>query len=341
MTNFTTPTGRLVFGNPFTAQVKKDDDQKPVLDKVTGQPVMEFTVGVAFAKSDPATTAFLAELRVADRAAWPQYFDAAGNRTAVAFADKIKDGDGLDRKGRPYSRKDGWAGHWIISFMSQYAPGVFAHDGRQWAQITTGVKPGDYVRVSGTTTSNMQTAASRTAGMYRNLNMVGKVGDGAPIVVGADANEVFGAAPPPLPPGATTVPQAPGVPLPLAAPPPAPADPKALAIADGWIIHPSAVGHYYKGQEVLPAADVLAKYATAPPPPPAPPAAPPAPPPAPAAPPYDGYMGAPPPAPAALPPPPPAPARVMLPAANGATYDQLVAAGWTDALLVQHGMMAG
>lgn len=39
------------------------------------------------------------------------------------------------------------------------------------------------------------------------------------------------------------------------------------------------------------------------------------------------------------PPPPAAPARVMLPAANGATYEAMVAAGWTDALLIQHGMM--
>lgn len=34
------------------------------------------------------------------------------------------------------------------------------------------------------------------------------------------------------------------------------------------------------------------------------------------------------------------PDRTMLPAAGGATYDQMKAAGWTDALLVQHGMMA-
>ncbi len=37
--------------------------------------------------------------------------------------------------------------------------------------------------------------------------------------------------------------------------------------------------------------------------------------------------------------PPPAPVRVMLPAASGNTYEQLIAAGWTDQLLVQHGMM--
>jgi hypothetical protein len=36
---------------------------------------------------------------------------------------------------------------------------------------------------------------------------------------------------------------------------------------------------------------------------------------------------------------PVAPARVMLPAANGASYEQCIAAGWTDALLIQHGMM--
>ena len=49
-----------------------------------------------------------------------------------------------------------------------------------------------------------------------------------------------------------------------------------------------------------------------------------------------------PPAPAFLQVPPPvAPARQMLPAAQGATYEQMIAAGWTDATLVQMGMMAG
>jgi len=59
---------------------------------------------------------------------------------------------------------------------------------------------------------------------------------------------------------------------------------------------------------------------------------------------------APAPAPAAPPPPPPPPhtailappvmpARVMLPAAQGASYEQMIAAGWTDATLQAHGMM--
>ena len=37
--------------------------------------------------------------------------------------------------------------------------------------------------------------------------------------------------------------------------------------------------------------------------------------------------------------PPAAPARQMTAAANGVTYDAYIASGWTDALLVQHGMM--
>lgn len=45
--------------------------------------------------------------------------------------------------------------------------------------------------------------------------------------------------------------------------------------------------------------------------------------------------------PAAPPPPPPAapPAKQLTPKAAGASYADLIKAGWTDALLVQHGMM--
>jgi hypothetical protein len=71
----------------------------------------------------------------------------------------------------------------------------------------------------------------------------------------------------------------------------------------------------------------------------APPAAPQAP--APAAP-AAAPVAPPPPAPAFLQvPPPAAPAHVMLPPANGATYEAMIAAGWTDATLIQMGMMAG
>lgn len=73
----------------------------------------------------------------------------------------------------------------------------------------------------------------------------------------------------------------------------------------GWLVHPTAAGFFYCGQEVLSEADLRAKFpaappvSTQPPAPPSPPAAP-APPPAP----HTGYMEppAPPAAPAAFPP---------------------------------------
>ena len=49
---------------------------------------------------------------------------------------------------------------------------------------------------------------------------------------------------------------------------------------------------------------------------------------------------APPAPPVAAPPAPPAaPVHQMTPAAQGASYEAMIAAGWTDALLIQHGMM--
>jgi hypothetical protein len=51
---------------------------------------------------------------------------------------------------------------------------------------------------------------------------------------------------------------------------------------------------------------------------------------------YTGYMTG-----GTTPPPPPTPGRVMLPAAGTNTYEQLIAAGWNDQMLITHGMMAG
>lgn len=55
---------------------------------------------------------------------------------------------------------------------------------------------------------------------------------------------------------------------------------------------------------------------------------------------FAGVASAPrPPAAPGAPAPAPAPVRHMLPAANGATYESLIAAGWTDDMLVAKGMM--
>ena len=65
-------------------------------------------------------------------------------------------------------------------------------------------------------------------------------------------------------PGAVPASPTPPVPVATPAPPVAVANPIDTAIADGWIAHPESAGYYYKGQEVLPEADVIARYPSAP-----------------------------------------------------------------------------
>lgn len=214
MTQFTTCTGRLVFGSPFKAEPVTDDDGKQKVD-AAGQPIFEYVVGVAFPKGDPAVDKMLADLRAIDRAAWPQFHDANGNRLpGVVFADKITDGDGYNKKGVHYGSRDGWAGHWVIRFGSRFAPTNYSWNGTTWVQLAdpAAIKPGYYVQVSGTTTSN---GSAQSPGMYRNLNQVALIGYGPEIIrTGADPVAAFGAAPPPLPPGATATPVAPSAPVP-------------------------------------------------------------------------------------------------------------------------------
>jgi hypothetical protein len=52
-----------------------------------------------------------------------------------------------------------------------------------------------------------------------------------------------------------------------------------------------------------------------------------------------GFLAPPAAAPAPLPPPPAAPVRRMTDKAQGNTYEGLIAQGWTEALLIQHGLM--
>lgn len=307
-TPFTTPVGRLVWGNPFTPQAVTDDDNKPKIDPATGQPITEYAIGVAFAKNDPAWHAFYALMKQADKDAWPQFHDANGSvLPGVLFRDKITDGDGYDTKGQPHSRKEGYAGHFVVKFVSRFAPSCYAHNGTAWAQLTdtNAIKRGYYVRVDGTMASN---SSAQSPGMYRNLGMVALAGYGPEITTGPDANERFGSAAAPLPPGASPTPIAPSAPMPMQAAPAMPVPPQHGAVAPT----PSAPmqAPTYAAPPV--AAPSTTTYPSNPPPAPA----------APVAPPYSGFMP-----------------KTLLPHVQG-TYEAYVAAGWTDEQLRAQGLMA-
>lgn len=345
---FTTPTMRIVQGSVFEPQLT-DQQGKPRVYRdgpKAGQPNPQWFVAGAISKNDPAWPPFKAKLDAESSAAWPSLHPGGVRIPGVVFSDKIIDGDGYDTTGKHNGAKEGFAGHWVVRFTSGYAPKVVQPSGPgTWLEVTNpkAVKTGDYVRIAGTLASNMQPTKP---GIYVNLSLVEFVGQGAAIVSGPSAADAF-AQPAALPPGATALPAAtgpipgaatappppPGAPAAPAPPPPPPAppappappyagymqvhDPLAAAAADGWIAHPSAPGHFYKGQDVKAVADLAALY-----PAPAAAAAPPAPPP-------------PPPAPPAQ----PAAVYTMTAKAAGQTREAMNAAQWTDDLLLQHGYM--
>lgn len=237
--NFTTPIGRLVQGDPYTAQPRKNSDGSPKLNATTGQPEMQFYCALAIAKNDPAWPAFRESLMVEQRAAWPQFHNPQGQCTNPTFADKITDGDGQDSKGQSYATREGWPGHWIVKFASTFAPKVFewAPELGAWKETEPGkVKLGDYCRISGTCQSN---TSQQSPGMYMNLNMVAFEREGQRIVLGPTAEQAFGApgSNTPTAPTPSPAPPAPTPPAPTAPPPPAydgyRAGPVMLAAANG------------------------------------------------------------------------------------------------------------
>ncbi len=229
----------------------------------------------------------------------------------------------------------------MVKFSSTFAPKVFNYGAYAAHEALTDPRTlylGDTVRVAGTIEGNKN---DQRPGLYVNLNMVEITRPCAPearIQRGPDAAQVFGgsapvppafAAPPPVPvaggPAAYSPPAPPATPSPSE-----PYSGARLAASAGPVMLPKAAGATYESMiaagwndELLVREGMMAAPAPQP-------AA--APPPLPAA--------APPPPPAAAPPPPPAAARVMLPKAGGASYESFIANGWTDALLVQNGMMA-
>lgn len=304
---------------------------------------------------------------------------AAGDFTPTNphFSFKIQDGDGYDGDGKPNNVKEGHAGHWIVKFTSGFAPKVFnkGHYAPQEqvfkvaGQPAPGPRRGDYVRISGTIEGNDDVARPS---VYVNCSLVEFSRPGIEIITGPSAETAFGAGgtSAPAPAGGLTmlngqsyeafkaagwtdeqmiaaghatrpvVALPPPPPAPVTPPPP-PAAPAHIMLtgqnydqmkAAGWTDEAMIAAGHMAAPVVAP--PVPPSGATPPPVPgaPTPPASPPAPPavtPSPSnppPPPYGAYAAVP-------------PARTMTPAAQGQTYEAMIAAGWTDAMLVQHGMM--
>lgn len=347
--NITSPVGRIVMGSLYEPSTT-DAEGKPLVVKTgpnAGQPRVNYFFALAIPKGAEPHWA---------HTPWGQQIWNVGNQAfpnaaqSPAFAWKIEDGDSQipNKKGRKPCDNEGWRGHWILKFSGGFAPKVYQQEGAGYVQVMQKdfCKPGYFVEVAFSVEGN---GSQSQPGVYLNHSMVCFRAYGQEITFGPDvASAGFGAAP--LPAGATMTPPAGAIPMPqapgVAAPAPLPGMP-----APGMNV-PPPVNNGLPSYPAMPGAPVGASPAYAPPVPgslPQVPGVAPAPlpqggsvpmpyAPAPGAPapipvtPNPGFVQVPPPAPVA-------PVRQMTAAAQGVTYEAYVDAGWSDAQLVQNGLM--
>ncbi len=358
---FTSPKMRFVQGDLDEPQTK-DAQGNPRVVKTgpnAGQPNPQYFVAGAIPKNSPEWPAFWAQLVNQAVADFSNLFPLgaqpiidAGGPVGIPqgallhpkFSFKVIDGDGLDDNGKSNADKPGFAGCWVVRFASSYAPKCF-HVGhyapQDQIQEKGAIKRGYYIRVNGSVDGN---GNAQRPGLYVNLDLVELTETCPPdqlIISGPSAQEAFGGN------GAAAPSPAAGSPAPASPPPPAATPPAGMARpTDPAHIHAAGTPgeKWWNGTDWVDPTPAAPPAPVAAPPPPASPA----PPAAPAAP-YAGYMD-----PAAgnaastaAAPSPPAPPPSATPAtpsltekAAGHTYEQLIAAGWTDATLREHGYIA-
>jgi len=319
--NITSPVGRIVMGSLYDPSTT-DAEGKPLVVKTgpnAGQPRVNYFFALAIPKGAEPHWA---------HTPWGQQIWNVGNQAfpnaaqSPAFAWKIEDGDSQipNKKGRKPCDNEGWRGHWILKFSGGFAPKVYQQEGAGYVQVMQKdfCKPGYFVEVAFSVEGN---GSQSQPGVYLNHSMVCFRAYGQEITFGPDvASAGFGAAP--LPAGASMTPPAGAIPMPQA--------PAAAPAAYAPPPVPAGVPQIGAPAPLAPAGSVPTPYAPAPG----------APAPIPVTP-NPGFVQVPPPAPAPMAPPPApvAPVRQMTAAAQGVTYEAYVAAGWSDAQLVQNGLM--
>lgn len=328
--NITSPVGRIVMGSLYDPSTT-DAEGKPLVIKTgpnAGQPRVNYFFALAIPKGAEPHWA---------HTAWGQQIWACGNQAfpnaaqSPAFAWKIEDGDSQipNKKGRKPCDNEGWRGHWILKFSGGFAPKVYQQEGAGYVQVMQKdfCKPGYFVEVAFSVDGN---GSQSQPGVYLNHSMVCFRAYGQEIQFGPDvASAGFGQSA--LPAGASMTPLAGAIPTPV------PGAVPALPGASAGYMPPPVPGGIPQAPGIAPAPLAPAGSVPMPSAP-----VPGAPAPIPVTP-NPGFVQVPPPAaapaPMAPPPAPVAPVRQMTAAAQGLPYESYIQQGWTDAMLVQNGLM--
>ncbi len=282
-----------MWGNVHKARLKTNRQNQPIM-RADGTQASSYDFGIAIKKT-PGVTEWKNEPWGAG--IWAEGHAGYGGLADRAdFSWKLTDGDSTipNTAGNRPCDQAGHAGHWIVAFSSQSAPQLFnATSGAAKPDSNPEIMlPGDFVQVMGSYVCNHDSTGqpAQSPGVYLNHRAVcyggqhpeGRIATQAPVntslfgagvAPGGTAGPTAGfsgAAPAPAPavaappvaptptvvtPSATFVPVAPPV-----APPPAPVA-KLTPEQDGWTVHPDNAAFMFKGQEVLAAEVVRAKYA--------------------------------------------------------------------------------
>ena len=220
-----TPVGRIVQGNPLVGNQAKDVHGALVFNQ-DGTPKLNYYIGLAISKQDPAAQQLIAKIDAEARAAWPNLFDpATGECRDKKFSIKYFDGDGFDHNGKAFAEREGMAGHWIIRLQSNYP--LRSYDGMAGnVEITDPerIYRGCYAVAAIEVKTNGATGTN-TRGLYINSQGVQMVGHGERILGCTNPDELFGAAGAAIPQGAyvpagmSTTPVAPPAPAAMQAAP--------------------------------------------------------------------------------------------------------------------------
>lgn len=186
--NVLSPVGRLVQGHPMELQDVTDDRTKQPKLKLDGSKVQQVYIGMAFPKGDQAFEQIRAGMAQVAQRDWP-----SGEWRAPAFAWKIIDGDSVDKKGKPYSDRPGFAGHWVLKCASGYVGQVVGPDGVRVITDANEVKRGFYGRVYLSIKGNNP---SQSPGLYVNIGFFQLMYAGEVINSGPDVSAVLAAAAP-------------------------------------------------------------------------------------------------------------------------------------------------
>src|SRR5579863_10170288 len=125
--DLTSPVGRLLMGDLYVPQLK-DADGKPRVVKTgpnAGQPSPQYFFALGIPKGAERNwweTEWGAKILAVAQKCWPN-----GQTQVPSFAWKIVDGDSRvpNKKGVIPASREGYPGHWVLSFGSQFAPKIY------------------------------------------------------------------------------------------------------------------------------------------------------------------------------------------------------------------------